>query len=121
MDRFEYLKLNGRLGESTFGVDRYLNQLLYRDEKWRSLRRDIIIRDDGMDMAFHDQPINGVIIVHHMNPLTPEDIELSNPDIWNPEYLVCVAHITHNAIHYGDSRLLPTPAVDRRPGDTKLW
>ena len=120
-ERFEYLKLNGRVGESTLGFDRYLNQLLYRDEQWRSLRREIILRDNGCDLAEQDHEIQGVIIVHHMNPIRVEDIELRNPDIWNPEFLVCASQNTHNAIHYGDARLLQKPVVVRVPGDTKLW
>lgn len=118
--RFEYLKLDGVVGESTFGFERYLNQILYRSSEWKKIRNQIIIRDNGCDMGLEDYPIDR-IIVHHMNPINEHDIEIQNPDIFNPEFLICVSYNTHNAIHFGDFELLPKPIVERRPGDTCPW
>lgn len=120
-DRFGYLKLYGNVGETTFGFDRYLNQVLYTSPKWRQTRDEVLIRDNACDMALPDWPINGKIIVHHMNPLTIEDIENMVDDIFNIEYLVCVSHNTHQAIHYGDVSLLPKLPIERKPGDTCPW
>lgn len=120
-ERFEYLKLSGRVGESTFGFDRYLNQTFYRSPEWKRVRDLAILRDNGCDMGCEDFPINGRIIVHHMNPITAEQIERMDLAILNPEFLVCVSEMTHEAIHYGDKNLLPSPLIPRRPGDTKLW
>lgn len=120
-ERFEYLKLCGNVGESTFGFDRYLNQALYTSQKWRTTRDEVLIRDNACDMGLEDWPINGKIIVHHMNPLTLEDIENMPDEIFDPEYLVCVSHNTHQAIHYGDASLLPKLPIERKPGDTCPW
>ena len=120
-ERFEYLKLSGRVGVDTFGWSRYLNQELYSSPKWRKLRREIIIRDDGNDMGLDGYPIFGRIVVHHLNPITPEDIELARSVVFDPENLVCVSFDTHEAIHYGSDTLLPKDYVPRTPGDTKLW
>lgn len=120
-ERFEYLKLNGRVGSDTFGFDRYMNQILYRSYKWRKLRDGLIVRDNGCDLAHEDHPLSGRIIIHHMNPITPEQVEKDDPEIYNPEFLICTANITHEAIHYGDSSLLPKPIIERRPGDTCPW
>lgn len=120
-ERFEYLKLNGRVGSDTFGFDRYMNQILYRSYKWRKLRDGLIVRDNGCDLAHEGYPISGRIIVHHMNPIIPEQVEKDDPEIYNPEFLICTANITHEAIHYGDSSLLPKPIIERRPGDTCPW
>lgn len=120
-ERFEYLKLCGNVGESTFGFDRYLNQALYTSQKWRTTRDEVLIRDNACDMGLEDWPINGRIIVHHMNPLTLEDIENMADEIFDPEYLVCVSHNTHQAIHYGDASLLPKLPIERKPGDTCPW
>lgn len=120
-ERFEYLKLCGNVGESTFGFDRYLNQALYTSQKWRTTRDEVLIRDNACDMGLEDWPINGRIIVHHMNPLTLEDIENMADEIFDPEYLVCVSHNTHQAIHYGDVSLLPKLPIERKPGDTCPW
>ena len=120
-ERFEYLKLKGIVGESTFGFDRYLNQLLYTSDRWRRLRNQIIIRDNGCDLGVEGYDLHHRIIVHHMNPLSIEDIKDVSDDIFDPEYLICVSHQTHNAIHYGDERLLPVGPIERRPGDTCLW
>lgn len=120
-DRFEYLKLRASVGESTFGFDRWINQQFYRSTQWKRIRNVVIARDMGMDMGVAGYEIFDKVIVHHMNPMRPEDIEDGDPGILNPEYLICVAHNTHNAIHFGDKSLLAQPIVERQPGDTKLW
>lgn len=120
-ERFHYLRLDGQVGLDTFGFDRYMNQTFYASREWKRIRKQVIARDEGCDMAFPGYEIYDRIYVHHMNPMTPNDIKHGNDDILNPEFLICVTHKTHNAIHYGDERLLPRPFVERRPGDTKLW
>lgn len=120
-DRFNYLKLNGNVGESTFGFDRYLNQLFYKSREWQKVRNEVIIRDDGCDLGIGDRIIGGKVIVHHINPITIEDIEEMNPVIFDPEFLVCVSYDTHNAIHFGDERLLIKEPVVRHPNDTCPW
>ena len=120
-DRYEYLRLAGIVGESTFGFDRYLNQLLYTSSKWKKLRNEIIIRDNGCDLGVEGYDLRHRIIVHHMNPLTIKEVEEVSDDIFNPEFLICVSQRTHNAIHYGDERLLPHDIVERRPNDTCPW
>lgn len=120
-ERFEYARLYGRVGQQTFGWERYLNQMLYRSPRWRRVRDKVIIRDDGNDLAHKDFPIGGRIYIHHLNPLTAEDIEEDRDIIYDPELLVCVAFDTHQAIHYGDAGLLPRLPVERRPGDTCPW
>lgn len=120
-ERFRYLSLGGRVGETTFGFDRYINQQFYTSREWRRLRHDIIARDNGCDLGVDGYEIHDKIIIHHMNPMTAYDILQGDLDILNPEYLVSTTHKTHNAIHYGDEGLLPRQLVERRPGDTKLW
>ena len=120
-DRFNYLMLNGGVAEETFGFDRWLNQNFYRSEEWRSIRDFVIIRDGGCDLAMDGYEIYDKIIVHHMNPIEQSDIIHSSDILINPEYLVCVSHNTHNAIHYGDASLLMTAPIERRPGDTCPW
>lgn len=120
-ERFEYLKLKGIVGEATFGYDRYLNQLLYTSGEWRRIRRDIILRDNGCDLAVEGYDILDTIIVHHMNPISVEDLIDFSEDVINPEYLICVSHDTHNAIHYGDKSLLTREPIERKPGDTCPW
>lgn len=120
-DRYAYLRIGGAIGDSTFGFDRYLNQAFYSSKEWLDARRDVILRDNGCDMGIDGYPISGYIIVHHMNPITIEDIESRNEDIFNPEYLVCVSPRTHRAIHFGDAELLPKEPVARKAGDTCLW
>ena len=120
-ERFEYLKLRGQVGKSTFGYDRYINQAFYRSSEWRRVRNLVIARDEGLDLGVTGYEIFDRPIIHHMNPMGLEDLVSGDDDILNPEYLVCVAHRTHNAIHYGDESLLPRPLVERRPGDTRLW
>lgn len=120
-ERFEYLKLSGRVGESTFGFDRYLNQMLYTSKRWRKVRDIVIIRDNGCDLGVEGYEINDKIIIHHMNPITVEDIEEERDWIFDPEYLVSTSDMTHKAIHYGDENLLPKLPIERRPGDTCPW
>lgn len=120
-ERFRYLSLQGQVGVDTFGFDRYLNQAFYASREWKQLRQFVIARDEGCDMAFPGYEIYDKIYVHHINPMTPDDVKHSNDGNLDPENLICVTHSTHNAIHYGDERLLPQPLVIRRPGDTKLW
>lgn len=120
-DRFEYLSLDGVVGQETFGFDRWVNQLFYRSHEWRNLRHKIIVRDNGCDLGVEGYEIHGRIYIHHMNPMTANDIHSSDPNILNPEYLISTTHRTHNAIHYGDASLLAIPREPRRPGDTKLW
>jgi len=120
-ERFEYLKIGGLVGESTFGFERYLNQTLYNSSKWRRLRNQIIIRDNGCDLGVEGYEIQGIIIVHHMNPISVDDLKDFSDDIFNPEYLICVSLTTHNAIHYGDKSLIPQEPIERRPGDTCPW
>lgn len=120
-ERYEYLKLSGQVGAQTFGGDRYLNQAFYRSQKWRLFRNRIIIRDDGCDLGLDGYPIPRGIIVHHLNPLTVDDIENERGCVFDPENVICVSHYTHEAIHYGDKSLLPELPKERIPGDTRLW
>lgn len=121
-ERYRYLRLQGKVGKETFGYDRYINQILYqRDPRWRSVRDQVIVRDNGCDLGVEGYDIHGKIIVHHMNPITLEDIEKESDFLFNPEYLICVTHMTHNAIHYGDENLLPKAPVERTPFDTCPW
>lgn len=120
-DRFEYLSLKGVVGEATFGFERYLNQGFYASSEWRRARRDVIARDLGCDLGIDGYEIHDRIYVHHMNPMTVDDIVHSRSHILDPEFLICVTHGTHNAIHYGDARLLPKGPIIRRPGDTVPW
>ena len=120
-DRFEYLKLSGQVGADTFGFDRYLNQILYQTEIWKKVRRDVIARDEGFDLGSRDRPIGGKILVHHMNPITLEDIRSGDRKVFDPEFLICCSHLTHNAIHYGDFDLLPKDPIERSPNDTCPW
>ena len=120
-DKFEYLKLGGSGGHSTFGFDRYINQTFYQSFQWKSVRDHVIIRDKGCDLGVEGYEIHSKLLVHHMVPLTMEDITSGNAWITDPEYLITTTHNTHNALHYGDKRLLITPLQPRMPGDTKLW
>lgn len=115
------MKLSASVGEETYGWDRYLNQTLYKSKEWRETRERIIIRDDGCDLAHPDYLIGGRILIHHLNPITKRDILDRNPLIFDPENLVCISHITHEAVHYGSEDLLMKDPVERMPGDTKLW
>lgn len=120
-DRFRYLALNGEVGETTFGYDRYLNQRFYRSRQWKDIRHHVIARDGGCDLGIADREIFDRLYVHHMNPMQVDDFRSGTDVILDPEFLITTTHATHNAIHYGDESLLPQPPVERRPGDTKLW
>lgn len=121
VERFEYLKLGGRIGEETFGFDRYLNQILYRSIEWKRFRREIILRDMGCDLACEDYEIIGKILIHHLNPLTVEDIENRSYKIFDKNNVICTSLNTHNAIHYGDASLLVTGPIIRTKNDTCPW
>lgn len=112
-ERFKYLQLKGAVGNDTFGYDRYLNQILYNSPEWKRLRNQIIIRDNGRDLGCEGYEIYGRILIHHMNPITIEDIVSRDPIVFDPENLICVSHNTHNAIHYGDENLLIMAPVER--------
>lgn len=120
-DRFEYLKLRGGVGQATFGFDRYINQRFYTSREWKLVRNHVIARDEGLDLGVEGYEIYDKIIIHHMNPLTPEQIDDGVADILDPEFLITTSHRTHNAIHFSDRSLLPQPLIERRRGDTKLW
>lgn len=120
-ERFEYLKLDGIVCEETFGSNRFLNQRFYNSMEWRNFRNHIILRDSGCDMAHDDYPISGIIYIHHLNPLTVYDIENDRRCLFDPNNVVCVSKITHEAIHYSDSSLLPKPLIERLPNDTIPW
>lgn len=120
-ERFRYLSLKGNVGESTFGFDRWMNQLFYQSTEWRQLRNHIIVRDNGCDLGTPDYEITDRITIHHLNPIRPADFSNGDESMLDTENLISVSHMTHNAIHYGDERLLRKPLVERRPGDTKLW
>lgn len=123
LGRFRYLKLNGAVGVDTFGYDRYLNQVFYRSDQWKSVRRQVIIRDNGCDLGIEGFELsNSKILIHHMNPITKEQVLARDPIIFDPEYLISVSNNTHQAIHYGDENLLPiTFLVERRPNDQTPW
>ena len=122
IERFNYLKLGGKVGVDTFGFDRYLNQQFYhKDPRWRSTRDKVIIRDNGCDLGMEGYEIQGKIIVHHINPITMDDIINKRDWIYDPEFLICTVHNTHNAIHYGDENLLFKGPVVRTPNDTCPW
>lgn len=123
LGRFEYLKLGGSIGAETFGFDRYLNQTFYRSPEWKRFRREIIARDMGCDLAWSELKIHDrIIIVHHINPITPEDVLQRSYKLFDPENVICVAEMTHKAIHYGDASLLPSlHPIERMPNDTCPW
>jgi len=120
-ERFNYLKMGGVVGRSTFGYDRYINQALYNSQEWKFVRRDIIVRDNSCDLGIEDRDIHDKIIVHHINPITIEDIEYGNDCVFDFDNLICSTHNTHNAIHFGDASLLIQLPRERRKGDTDLW
>ena len=120
-ERFEYLRLDGRIGETTFGFDRYLNQAFYKDPEWLRIRNEVIIRDQGCDLAIEDHEIRGRILVHHMNPIKAEDIIERSRFLLEPEYLICTMKNTHDAIHFGDSSLLIKTPIERSKNDTCSW
>lgn len=120
-ERFEYLRLDGKVGEATFGFDRYLNQLFYKSDEWRAVRDAVIIRDNACDLGMPDREIRGRILIHHMNPITKEDILRRSDILLNPEYLITTIKNTHDAIHYSDESLLIKAPVERRQYDTCPW
>ena len=121
-ERFEYAKIGGKVGEATFGSRRYLNQMLYTSDEWKHVRNDVIVRDLGCDLAMEGYDIGGRMYIHHLNPITLDDIVRRRPWVLDPENLVCVSSRTHEAIHYGDERLLmENYPVSRSPNDTRLW
>ena len=120
-ERFKYLQLSNKVGKETFGFDRYLNQNFYRSAAWKRIRDQVIVRDNGCDLGIGDRMIGGKILIHHMNPITDKDIVDQTSILLNPEYLICVSHNTHNAIHYGDENLLIKEPVIRTKNDTCPW
>ena len=121
-ERFQYLRLDGAVGDPTFDDMRWVNQAFYRSSEWKQMRQHVIIRDQGMDLGTHDQPIRDKFpLIHHMNPLTLEDIEEGTPNLLDPEFLICTGLRTHNAIHYGNENLLPRTFVERSPRDHVEW
>lgn len=121
LDRYHYLKLNGQVGKDTFGFDRYLNQIFYQSKEWRSTRDYVIARDNGCDLGIAGHEIYGKILIHHMNPITSDDILKRSDFLLNPEYLICTIKNTHDAIHYSDESLLITDPVERSKNDTCPW
>lgn len=121
LGRYEYLKLAGKVGRETFGFDRHLNQQFYKSHQWLTARDYAIARDLGNDLGVDGHAIHDRVLIHHMNPIMPDDIIYGNFDIIDPEFLITTTHETHNAIHYGDATLLKSNYVERQPGDTKLW
>lgn len=120
-ERYRYLRLSAKVGKDTFGFDRYLNQKFYRSAEWKRIRDMVIIRDNGCDLGIDDRVIHGKILIHHMNPISEKDIRYATDLLLNPEYLICVTHNTHNAIHYGDEDLLVKAPIIRTPYDTCPW
>lgn len=120
-ERYEYLRLVGVVGQTTFGSDRFLNQGFYRSKEWRQVRDKIIVRDGGCDLGIPGYDLHYRIVIHHMNPIKPEDIESGNRIIFDPEFLIVTSEATHQAIHFGDSSILSKPLIERHFGDTNLW
>ena len=120
-ERFDYLRLDGVVGKDTFGFDRYLNQQFYRSSEWKRIRNQVIVRDNGCDLGIDGFEIHGRILIHHMNPISIEDLQHVSDLLMNPEYLICVSHRTHNAIHYGDESLIATAPIERSQNDTCPW
>lgn len=120
-ERYAYLRINGKVGEETFGFDRYLNQQFYKSKEWRSIRDRVITRDNGCDLGIEGREIHGRVLIHHMNPITVDDILRRSDFLLNPEYLICVDKITHAAIHYSDDNLLIKDPIERRKNDTCPW
>lgn len=121
LERFKYLQIGGMVGAETFGFDRYLNQSLYRTAEWKRFRNEIIVRDNGCDLGCDDRTIYGKILVHHINPLTVEDIINRHSCVFDPDNVICVSLDTHNAIHYGDEELLMLGPIERTKNDTCPW
>jgi hypothetical protein len=121
MERYKYLRIGGTVGADTFGFDRYLNQAFYKSEEWKSIRRHVIIRDCGCDLGIEGREIHERILIHHINPISEEDILDRSDLLLNPEYLISTSHRTHNAIHYGDDSILIDMPLERRKNDTCPW
>lgn len=120
-ERYTYLRLGGRVGETTFGFDRYLNQMFYKSDEWLSIRDKVIVRDNGCDLGIEGREIESSILIHHMNPISKKDILERSDFLLNPEYLICTIKNTHDAIHYGDENLLIKDPIERRKNDTCPW
>lgn len=120
-ERFDYLRLDGKVGEDTFGFDRYLNQLFYQSQEWKKIRDYVIIRDNACDLGVEGYDIYSKVLIHHMNPITTRDIEKRTDLLLDPEYLICTTHNTHNAIHYGDENLIIKAPIVRTKNDTCPW
>mgnify|MGYP007022354654 CR=1 FL=1 len=121
LDRYRYLRIGGSVGHETFGFDRYLNQILYQSAEWKRFRRDIILRDNGCDLGCEGFDIYGKILIHHIDPITIEDVLRRDPKIFDPENVISTSLNTHNAIHYGDESLLMTEPIERTLYDTCPW
>ena len=120
-ERFEYLKLHGSVGNDTFGFDRIFNQQFYKSSEWKRIQDIVIIRDNGCNLGIEGHDIFGKILIHHMNPISIEDIRNSTDFLLNPDYLICVSHETHNAIHYGNESLIRKTPIERTKNDTCPW
>lgn len=120
-ERFEYLNLDSEVGYATFGFDRWANQTFYHSREWKQARSFVVARDEGNDMGLPDYPISGPPHIHHLNPITLEDIEFATDNLFDPEYLITVSRRTHNAIHFGDASQLLRVPIERTAGDTRLW
>ena len=120
-ERFKYLSLDGQVGEETYGFDRWMNQAFYRSPEWKQIRNHVIVRDSGCDLGILGREIRERIIVHHMNPIMVHDIQFATEYLLNPEFLICTTHNTHQAIHYGDEKLLISEPIVRTPNDTCPW
>lgn len=120
-ERYRYLRLDGKVGEATFGFDRWLNQMFYKDPEWLAIRDEVIIRDNACDLGIPDREIHSRVLVHHMNPISKRDILTRSKFLLDPEYLICTIKNTHDAIHYGDESLLIKPPVERSRHDTCPW
>lgn len=121
MERFKYLSLKGKVGEETFGLDRFINQMFYNSYEWRRLRNEIIVRDNGCDLGIDGREIHERVLIHHMNPITISDIQNRSDFLMNPEYLICTCKRTHDAIHFSNEEILYEDPIIRRPGDTCPW
>lgn len=120
-ERFEYLRLDGTIGEETFGYNRYLNQMLYRTAEWKRFRNEIIVRDNGCDLACEGYDIHGKVLVHHINPITMEDVLNRTKKVFDPDNVISTTLNTHNAIHYSDESILLMAPIERKPNDTCPW
>lgn len=120
-ERFKYLELAGQVGQETFGFDRYLNQKFYRSPEWKRVRQEVILRDNGCDLGIEDRPIFGNVIIHHINPMSVDDIKHKEDWVLDPDFLICTCKRTHDAIHYSDESIIFSEPIHRSPNDTCLW